>query len=164
MKALSGSLGAVVTGAMLLALLMSAAIPAVRAADVPEPAPELPSETKEKIVTMSRFEVAVSVLGSIGVNFTMNMADADDPKATIFWASVTDVPRGSSAQKAGFKPGDELIRLNDQLIRGLTIAQFLALISKDRQQGDLVWKFRRGLLGISYTIVFNGKPGQKWYH
>jgi hypothetical protein len=164
MKANNSSLSAVVVPAILLAALIPAASPAARAAESPGPAPDLPAEGREKVVTLERFEVAASVLASIGVNFTMNKLEPDDPAATIYWATVTDVPRGSSAQKAGFKPGDELIRLNDQVIRGLTIAQFLTLISQGRQRGDLVWKFRRGVLGTTYTAVFNGKPGSKWYH
>lgn len=144
--------------------LILLAVPTVLSAEEDAPNSDAPGQTLGKIVTLTRFEVVASVLGSIGVHFAMNKVDADDPTATIYWATVTEVTPGSAASKTGFKPGDELIRLNGQLIRGLTIAEFFSLIQKTRLHGDLVWKTRRGVLGLDSTLVFNGRPGSKTGH
>lgn len=146
---------------MLLAFLILATLPGNPTPDALAQSAAMAAEARGKAVAMKRVEVAASVLGSIGVNFTMNKTDAADPTATIFWATVVDVVPGSAAQKAGFRPGDEIIRLNAQLVRGLTLAEFLALLERERLHGDLEWKIRRGLLGFEHRVVFNGKPAAK---
>lgn len=123
------------------------------------PAGQVPGATGEdQVVVMRPFEVQIAVLGSIGVRFTLNGDDADDLAAQIVWASLTDVPAGGPGARAGLKAGDELIRLNDRLIRGLTIPQLAGLIRRNRERGNLVWTVRRGVLGVTFTTVFNGKP------
>jgi len=146
---------------MFLAVLILAALPGSPSPDALSQAADMAAEARGHPVTMKRVEVTASVLGSIGVNFAMNKADASDPTATIFWATVVDVIPGSTAEKAGFKPGDEIVRLNAQLVRGLTLVEFLALIQKERLRGNLEWKVRRGLLGLEHLVVFNGKPAGK---
>lgn len=146
---------------MLLAVFILVAPPPNPTADALAQAVQMADEAKGKAVVMSRVEVTQSVLGSIGVDFSMNKPDANDPTATIYWASVTEVTPGSEAQKAGFQHGDEIILLNGQLVRGLTIQQFLAFIKRERLRGNLTWTIRRGVLGFEHPIVFNGKPGAK---
>jgi len=146
---------------MFLAVLILAVLPGSPSPDALSQAADMAAEARGRPVTMKRVEVIAAVLGSIGVNFAMNKADASDPTATIFWATVVDVIPGSEAQKAGFRPGDEIVRLNEQIVRGLTLTEFLTLIQKERLRGNLQWKVRRGLLGLEHLVVFNGKPAAK---
>ena len=143
------------------AALASVGAPAAGAED-PAGSPAL-MDSSPKVVQMTPYLVQVSVLGSIGVTFTLQGDDTEDVMAPIFWASITDVPPGGPGDRAGLKAGDELIRLNGRLIRGLTIREFSVLVRQESLRGNLIWSVRRGIMGASFTTVFNGKtrPGDR---
>lgn len=112
----------------------------------------------ERESVAQRFEVSVTVLGSLGVTLTLQGEDAKDPNALIEWATVVAAPAVRSGENAPLKANDELIRLNDQPIRGLTLRQFADMVYAHRRAGTLTWKVRRGVLGREFTTVFNGSP------
>ena len=88
------------------AALASVGAPAAGAED-PAGSPAL-MDSSPKVVQMTPYLVQVSVLGSIGVTFTLQGDDTEDVMAPIFWASITDVPPGGPGDRAGLKAGDEL--------------------------------------------------------
>ena len=144
------------TGSLLLAGIVGLVSEPPATLAQPEPA-EIKVEGG-RIVELRRYEVKGTVVGSLGVQFTVKGEEADDPLAPILSATVADVIPGGAGARAGFKAGDELIAMNGHSLRGLTIVEFTRLVSSERMHGDLTWSLNRDVAGPSLSLVLNGIP------
>ncbi len=142
MKSSFFSPGAVTAPKLLLSVLALAVVPVTGAVNPDTTETDPPESAQDRRVTMNRYEVKASVLGSIGVNFSMNKPEADDPTATIFWATVTEVTPGSTGGKSGLslqrrtyptqRPADP---------RAHRLAEFFGIGERGNWlHGNLTWK------------------------